>query len=204
MCDTAENYQADAVGSFRMLNLRICLLFFFAFLTTAVRADEPDLPSPPDGFDWQWCDEVRVGILKPQQWHFLSQSKGETRGYFITKEKILGAGEFRTGLTLNVIPNVGKKRGKVASDFAKSYIREAIRDKQSVLRIIPPAEAGPAKVFGCRIRKEGSVIHYFLIADDTRDVLYLFMFESPEAEWESEWNAGETMLQKLYVDFPDE
>ena len=73
-----------------------------------------------------------------------------------------------------------------------------------MLRIIPPAEAGPAKVFGCRIRKEGSVIHYFLIADDTRDVLYLFMFESPEAEWESEWNTGETMLQKLYVDFPDE
>lgn len=187
-----------------MPNHRVCLLLLFAFLPSSVRAGKPDLPSPPAGFDWQWCDEVRVGILKPQQWHFLSQSKNETRGYFITKEKFHGTGKFDTGLSLNVIPNVGKKQGGEASNFAKSFIREAIQDKQSVLQVIPPGEVGPAKTFGCRIRRHGSIVHYFLITDDSQDILYLFMFESPESEWESAWKIGETMLQKLYVDFPDE
>lgn len=186
-----------------MFRLTLHLSMLFSFLATTAYADKADLPSPPKGFEWQWCEDVSVGILKPQQWHFKTNMKNRTRGYFITKEKIEEAGEFSTGLSLNVIPSVGLKRGGLASDFAKAYVRTAIQDEESVLKIIPPKDVGPVKTFGCRIKKAGSVVHYFLIADDSRDILYLFMFESPEKEWNTAWKIGETILQKLYIDFPE-
>ncbi|QDV10680.1 hypothetical protein CA51_05300 [Rosistilla oblonga] len=186
-----------------MLNYKLHLPLLISLLANTVHADKPDLPSPPAGFEWQWCEDVSVGILHPNQWHFKTQNQNATRGYFITKEPIDDSGEFSTGLSLNVIPNVGKKQGGLASDFARSFVRAAIQDKDSILQIIPPRSAGPAKTFGCRIKTDGTVMHYFLIADDNRDVLYLFMYESPEQEWTSAWNIGQTILQKLYVDFPE-
>lgn len=184
-----------------MLTLQLSTLFYL--VAAAAYADKADLPSPPEGFEWQWCEDVSIGILKPQGWHFSSNRKNATRGYFVTKEKIEEAGEFSTGLSLNVIPGIGQKRHGLASDFAKAYVRTAIQDKGSVLKIIPPKNAGPAKTFGCRIKKDGSVIHYFLIADDARDIVYLFMYESPEKEWNTAWKTGETIFKKLYIDFPE-
>ncbi len=188
-------------GSLFMLRYILHLPILISLVATTVHADEPDLPSPPTGFEWQWCEDVHVGILKPEQWHY---KRIETRGYFITQQKIENASEISTGLSLYVIPSVGKKRGGLASDFAKSYVRAWIQDKDSVLQIIPPGNAGPAKTFGCRIKTDGSVFHYFLIADDSRDILYLFMYASPEKEWEMAWKTGETILRKLYIDFPEE
>jgi hypothetical protein len=170
-------------------------------------AEQPKLPSPPDGFEWQWCDEVRVGLLRPKQWHFKSGAKGDTKGYFITKEKIdpvKGNEGFDTGLTMNVISGIRKKSGNSPSDYAIKFVREAIRDKASVLEILPPKKAGPAKTFGCRIQKDGTIMHQFLIADDNRDLLYLFFFESPANEWDVAWKTGDQILKKLYVEFPDE
>ncbi len=176
--------------------------------STGYADDPPELPSPPAGFEWQWCDEVKVGILKPKQWHYKSRHKNATRGYFISKEKIddtgkFDTGKFDTGLTLNVIPGAGKKLGGLASDFAQGFVRTATRDKQSVLQTMPPRTAGPAKTVGCRIKKSGSVIHYFLIADDSRDLVYMFIFESPEQDWDMAWKTGETILGQLQIDFPE-
>jgi len=48
------------------------------------------------------------------------------------------------------------------------------------------------------------VVHFFLVADDARDKLYLFIFESPETRWEASLQIGELMLKKLYIEFSDE
>lgn len=182
-----------------------CLLILICTMPSVrVLADTPKLPSPPDGFDWQWCDDVRVGLLRPNKWHFKTEKKGETLAYFVTKEKIDGNKGFSTGLTLNVIPHVGKKNGGSASDYARRFVREAIQDKKTVLEVLPPKKAGPANTFGCRIKKDGSTTHYFLIADDRQDKLYLFFFESPSEEWDSAWKTGDQILKKLMVDFPEE
>ena len=194
--------------------------------TSTALAEAPKLPDPPKGFAWQWCDDVSVGMLRPTGWHFKEEKKNATHAYFITKEritidstkkedakdstktedtkdKVVDYG-FDTGLTLNVIPNVGKKTGGRASDFAIKFVREAIRDRRSVLMVIPPRDIGPAMTHGCRIKREGAIVHYFLIADDAQDKLYLFMFESPEKQWSNSWMTGEVILKKFYIDFPDE
>jgi hypothetical protein len=187
--------------------LNSLLIAIFVFVTATAHSQQPKLPPPPDGFDWQWCEEVGVGLLRPKQWHFKQGAKGDTNGYFLTKEKIdpaKGSEGFETGLTMNVISGIRKKNGENPSDFAIKFVREAIRDKDNVLEIFPPKKAGPAKTSGCRIKKDGTVIHQFLIADDKRDVLYLFLFEGPAAEWDVAWKTGDQILRKLYVEFPDE
>lgn len=180
------------------LSIVLCLLF-----TKAVVSEEPKLPKPPEGFAWQWCEEARVGLLCPKDWHFKSATKNETQGYFITKQEIRAEEKFETGLSVNVISKVSKKHGLAASDYANKFVREAIREKKNVLKVIAPGELGPAKTFGCRIKDGDSVIHYFLITDDKHDTLYLFLFESPANEWDQAWKSGEQMLKKIYVDFPD-
>lgn len=181
-----------------------CLTIALVMMASVANAEKPKLPAPPDGFEWQWCDEVRVGLLKPDGWHYHTHNKGATLGYFITKESIAEKGEFATGLTLNVIPDVGKKTGGQASDVAKSIVGRAIRDRESVLTVIPPGNAGPTQTFGCRVKRNGSIMHYFLIADNGADKLYLFYFESPEKEWDAAWKTGEQLLKKLVIDLPEE
>ncbi len=89
----------------------LSIIVITAFAAHAI-AEKPKLPEPPDGFTWQWCEDVHAAFLRPKEWHFKHSKKNETHGYFITKEKIKDDdGEFTTGLTVNVIPGVGKKSG---------------------------------------------------------------------------------------------
>ena len=122
-----------------------------------------------------------------------------TQAYFITKDKFNPPEHFLTGLTINVFSGVGKKHGGTAFAQAVVLLRDVTRDKAVVILEIPPAHAGPAKTIGCRVAKLGSIVHYFLIADDQADKLYLFYFEAPEEEWEAAWKVGDEILKRLQI-----
>lgn len=182
-----------------------CLLSLIAVagLALCAAADAPKLPEPPSGFQWQWCEEIRAAFLRPDGWYFKQGKQKETIGVFITKEKIEGdTAKFRTGLTVNVIPGVGKKSGGKASDYAFNYVRLATTEKQNVISLQEPTDRGRVKTCGYRIRKDGTIVHALLIADDVADKLYLVMFESPEAEFDDAWQTGQTIMKKLYFEFP--
>lgn len=181
-----------------LITTLICLV-----LQSFAIGDQPKLPSPPEGFTWQWSEEAKVAVLQPTNWHFKTDAKKETQGVFVTKEEIDPQKGFETGLTLNAIPNISKTAKMKASEYAKKFVAEATRDKSKVLEVLPQKKAGPAETCGCRIKKDGSVTHFFLIADDKNDKLYLFFFESPEKEWDEAWKLGEQMMKKLYIDFPE-
>lgn len=186
-----------------MFKMPILLAIACSLLATTASGEQPELPAPPNGFEWQWCDEVRVGILKPAGWHFKRDTKNDTEAYFITKEKIEPEKGFFTGLILNVLSGVGKKTKGRASSYAKKFIREAMRDKEFVVKEIPQATLGPAKTIGCRITKDDSTVHYFLVSDDRYDKLYLFFFEAPSDAWEAEWKIGDENMKKLLIEFPE-
>ena len=57
--------------------------------------------------------------------------------------------------------------------------------------------------FGCRIIKEDTITHYFLIADDPADLLYLFIYESPVGEWDQAWKVGKVLLSKFFVNLSE-
>lgn len=170
-----------------------------SLLLGAASAEPPTFPPAPEGFDWQWCEEGGVGILRPAKWHFRNMVIDGTQSYFITKDKFTPPEHFLTGLTINVFSDVGKKHGGTAFAQAVVLLRDATRDRAVVILEIPPAHVGPAKTIGCRVAKLGSIVHYFLIADDQADKLYLFFFEAPKEDWEAEWKLGEEMLKRLQV-----
>src|SRR5215471_19269896 len=91
-------------------------------LTTIVSLGaEAPLPPAPSGFSWQRLDTIKCAVLKPDGWFFKQTRKGQTDGFFITKEDIDKAGVFQTGLTLNCIRDVPKKTGKTPSEYAASF-----------------------------------------------------------------------------------
>lgn len=175
-------------------------LLLIACAANAVAA-QPDLPAPPEGFSWHWNEEIRGAFLKPNGWHVKEEKRNETLALFLTKEDIATEGSFTTGFSVNVVPGVGKKSGGKASDYGRSFVREAIQDKENVLVVLPPVDRGRLKTFGCRIKKDNTIIHYFLIADDETDRLYITFFESPAAEFETAWKKGEVILKKLFFQF---
>jgi hypothetical protein len=184
-----------------MIARLIC--FVFLSLTAALSgAEQPDLPAPPDGFQWKWCDKVGVGLPQPTGWFFKSQSENGTDAFFVTKEDIETEGEFQTGLSLNVISRASRSGIPTASEYALRLASRGIEDKASVLDVIPLSDIGHAKTVSYRIKARGSVIHHFLIADDG-DRVFIFIYESPQSEWDEAWKIGEQMLTNLPIDFPE-
>jgi hypothetical protein len=143
-------------------------------------------------------------------WFVRSQSVNGTNGSFISKENTK-TGNFRTGLTVNYIPNVRKKSKSTASNYAGRFAASAIqkrKPKTSVLRLgggdsvlaggVEVPNRGPLKTFIFRVLieepPEDLMMHYVLVADDELDCLHVIFFEAPVKEWQSAWKIGEVML----------
>lgn len=172
------------------------------FLTMTASAQQSALPEPPEGYAWQWCEEIKGGFLKPDGWFFKKAGKGDTLGFFITKEDIDKEGKFLTGLTVNVLMDIPEKKNIKASDYAKLFREEArktgdfVREWNNVV--------GPFQAAGFLHEKEDKAgafkVHNLLIANDKTGTVYLVMFEAPSAEWDATWKIAEPILKQLYVD----
>jgi len=156
-----------------------------------------DLPKAPPGFTWQEIPELKAGLLKPDGWHFKREAKEGTLAYFITKEDIDQKGGFQTGLSVNVFhlkkdQSVQRARDLIEQLAAKKHVQVWSRD------------VGTLKEFGCRIKNtdaSGTIIsHNLTVANPKTNILYLFIYESPETEWEVAWKAGETIMNMLALD----
>ena len=168
---------------------------------TQTRADDPPM-KPPKGFTWAQCPEIKGAFLKPDGWHFKKSKKGDTLGFFITKEKIGEKGEFITGMSVNVIPDIPKKKSTSPYLFARSY-REAAR-KTVTFSKEWDKDMGPFKSVGFVYSKDDKAgaftVHNLLIANNKTGTLYLIMFEGAKSEWSKTWQIAEPMLQYLYID----
>lgn len=178
--------------------LIIPLLFF---IIATAQADEPPRVAP-QGYSWVNCPEIKGAFLLPDGWYFKSEKQGDTLGFFLTKEKIEKDGEFITGMTVNVIPNIPSKKSVSPFDFALQ-IRESARQFLEFSKEWEK-EMGPFKSVGFVYSKEDAAgsftVHNLLIANNQTGTLYLVMFEAPTSEWQQVWKIAEPMLQYLYID----
>jgi hypothetical protein len=165
-------------------------------------AQDPELPPPPKGYTWQKCPDIKGAFLRPNGWHFKKHKQGDTLGYFITKENIKETGEFLTGMTVNVIPNIPKKKSMSPYKFAESY-RDAARTAVKFSKEWDK-DMGPFRSLGFVVDKQHEDgqfrVHHLLIANEKTGTLYLVLFEAPVAEWDAAWKIAEPMLQFLYID----
>jgi len=170
-------------------------------LITAVPASRTaaaiDLPAPPSGFSWQEIPELKAALLRPNGWFFKREEGKGTLAYFISKEDIGKNGQFETGLTVNVFrlkkdKAVDKARVLIDTVAAKYHGEEWSR------------EAGPFEEFGCSYKAtdaSGTIVSQSLaIANPKTNTMYLFIFESPESEWDSAWKIGHQIMESLALD----
>lgn len=173
----------------------------FAFVSSFSMANE--LPTPPKGYSWVQAKETKSAYLKPDGWYFRKERKGSTWAYFISKENIDKTGRFYTGVTVNIIPNIPKTKGKRPSEFSREFIQQAMK-KGNITNSWKNAQA-IFKIFGYRTEnkddKNGAYLtHNLLFANDTTGTLYFIVFEAPTTSWGSDWGIAETILNFLAID----
>ena len=152
-----------------------------------------DLPNAPSGFAWQQIPELKAAVLKPTGWFFRHEDQNGTAAYFITKENIEQGGDFSTGLTVNVFRGLKD----AAVDRGQALI-EQIASKMHAEKWAQTV--GPFREFGCDVRDSESGMHYLAIANPKTNTLYLFIFESPVANWDAAWKIGKQIMDNLAID----
>jgi len=67
-----------------------------------------------------------MSFLVPDGWHFYEEpeSGSGTSAYFFSREQIIDGGQFKTGLSINVIFDVKTKSKISADDYALHFIKE--------------------------------------------------------------------------------
>ena len=130
--------------------------------------------------------------------------KGETRSYFITKENIDKTGEFITGLSVNIVSGIPKKKGMSPVKYAKEFIQSAAASRK-VAKEPWSTDMGPFKAFGIvllnRDLRRGDFVTYNLaIGNEATGTFYLIIFEGPASSWETAWKIGEPILQRFLID----
>lgn len=160
--------------------------------------------APPPGYSWFAPADVGAVVLKPDGWFTKSESRQGTDSLFVAKEDLNARGRFETGLSLNVIHGVAQKTGLSPSKYAFAFLSKALEGNEELLAFGGPSDG--TMTLGLRFRdgRIDKVIHYYLVASDSRDSLHIFMFEAPSREWDAAWRVGETIFNKLRVVFPGE
>jgi hypothetical protein len=156
-----------------------------------------DLPKPPEGFTWQEVPELKAAFLKPDGWFFKRESDKGTLAYFITKEDLTKGGQFNTGLTVNVF--------HFKQDSAIEHGKDLIDKMASQHRVKPWSQSfGSFQEFGCLLKDTDTtgtiVMHALTVANPKTNTLYLFIFESPESDWDTAWKLGKQIMDTLALD----
>ena len=156
-----------------------------------------DHAKPPSGFTWQEIPELKAAFLKPDGWFFKEETSKGATAYFITKEDISKGGEFSTGLTVNVF----HLKQDSAIDHGKALIENmaAQHHEKSWSR-----SQGLFQEFGCQMKDTDAtgttVMSALTVANPKTNTLYLFIFESTEANWDEAWKLGKPMMDSLAID----
>jgi hypothetical protein len=172
----------------------VLLTLFATFLVQTMSAI--DLPTPPPGFTGQEIPELKAALLKPNGWFFKREEQKGTLAYFITKENIEKNGQFQTGLTVNVF----RLKKDSAVERGKNIIDQlaAAKHGEKFAR-----DVGPFREFGCLTKDTDasgtSVVHTLTVANPKTNTLYLFIFESPESDWEAAWKTGKQIMNALAI-----
>ena len=156
----------------------------------------------PNGYQWVSFPEVKAYFLKPVGWHLHKESKDRNYAAFISKEKIEGGRRFQTGMSVNVLCNLAKKKGMSAYECSVAIREEA----RKVVKIDKEwaSQNGPFQSVGYAFTHQGPDstfrCHNILISNIETGTLYMFTFEASAAEWEAAWKIGEPIIQKLGLD----
>ncbi|MBW3565717.1 MAG: hypothetical protein KY459_13435 [Acidobacteria bacterium] len=139
---------------------------------------------------------MKGAYLVPDGWHFKSSTKGDTLGYFASRENIDSEGAFLVGMTVNVKRHLkGKSVKKAIQEIIRGYARSGT--------ILKFSDASQDPFVGSVLQLDDGIttMHILLVGNPETNTLYIFMFEAPTREWPKMWHDfGEVMFNQLLID----
>jgi hypothetical protein len=173
--------------------------FLMPILTEITGAgDCPNLPVAPEGFEWKFQPESAFAVPAPQDWNFLSEQNGATRGYYISVEDINTDGGFKTGLTILAIRNNNRKAAQSARELPAEILRAAGVERSTVE--VTERTEGDLVLYEFEYQlsiPEDTTIYNRVVANSANNILYLIIFESPTVQWEEAWEIGRAMIDQM-------
>ena len=158
-------------------------------------------PAAPEGFSWKEIPDIKASFLMPEGWHYTEAVKGNTFGFYMTRENFLDGGTFDTGLTVNVIRGDGSTD---PVDGARRFVERMLERNEELESW--EIGSGGFKGFGCRTRtpaeaENGSrIMHTLAMGNASTGTVYLMWFESREETWPDAWKIGEKVLDQFVLD----
>jgi hypothetical protein len=168
-------------------------------------ANETPLPKAPDGYMWERFSEIQSAFLCPTGWHRFDKAGLSSHTYVISKESVATNGVFETGLTMQAIKSLQKKKGMPPSVLAIQMAQGILGQRENKKLSTQDVSSGPFRAFFIRYRNAPEVakpivIHQVFIANDKKDTLFIVTFEAPEKSWDEAWRIGEPMVKKFLID----
>lgn len=154
--------------------------------------------------------KLDLTVRMPEGWFYKEQEVANTIAFFVTKEDIAVHDRFSTGLTVNVVTNLPdalEQSIQLGQGLADLETQVQLFDAQSwttpnevmvqhhidMLVDVPVDARDPVKAPIKHLR-------YDVIADLENDIMYLILFETPEATWAEEWDLhGKAIIEDLLM-----
>lgn len=171
---------------------------------TVERGDtSPFDPTEPDGYRWFRCPEPLVcRFLLPAGWH-TKEVPGPTHALFLTKQPIAPPEmRYETGISVNRISETRRRTGKTPGQFALEFAAGVVRGEGATVTRI---DEDGRRVYVLRdaVQRDAGLPdlrkQYVIVADDTRDLVYLIFFETPAASWEANWAIAAPVLDLSHL-----
>ena len=186
-------------------SLLILLMLSLLYQPAVAQKYNVALGTAPAGFGWQALPDIKAAMPLPEGWYYKAEGQKGATTYFLTRDEIGESGEYRTGMSLNVVRKVKSKTGRQAPDYAELLMmRTGFSPGQKQLEKASSVDG----VFYRRTVRyrdappeaEARVVYQMALANAKTDTLYLLTFESPEKDWPAAWKMGEAMIKELVLD----
>jgi hypothetical protein len=171
-------------------------------------AIQSQLPSPPDGFEWQLYKNAV--FPKPKQWK--ERTREAVSGgipmnlYAASPEDFSDTRQFETGMTLQIISGSQRIRGIEARKMAILYLKPFLDShKKEDILLLDQKTRGDFELTFLRYRDappglKPVIVHKFVLANNASDSVHAFTFESPVELWDENWaKYGTPILSRINV-----
>jgi hypothetical protein len=165
------------------------------------------LPTPPDGFVWQRIEAIEVAVLTPPAWKRIKKKGPFRKSTPFPNQPLNEKGYFETGLTVKLLwhPQLSPGNEAKAVQALLVGIVEGIENNKDnkVIRSSLEEKSGKKMVIvrfrNAPLELPPIVVHTVSIGDPNTGLVYQFIFEGPESQWEEQWKIGEKILSRLLV-----
>jgi len=157
----------------------------------------------PDGYEWTFCSNIQLRLLKPKSWYKTEETAGSTEACFITKESFEGNGQFITGLSINMVKDVELTTGLAPLEYVFNFITQ-LNKIYSGNGVIPIKNGEDFEGYSTlvTINKGSDSINsiYRALASRDSDNIYIYWYEGPEDEWDDSSLTGDMILDSILLE----